>query len=99
MGGDIMRSNFRKLGEVDSKEYHFSWFLEEDETHPTQMYLTRITHFEGELKQERRSYPIKVLRNIAKELNLLLRYREDSHICPECGGERGLTNDCPTCNG
>mgnify|MGYP001583427809 CR=1 FL=1 len=100
MGGDIIHSgNFRKLGEADNKDYHFSWFLEEDTTHPTMMYLTTITHFNGELKQSKKSYPIEVLQNIAKELDLLLRYRDDSHICPECGGERGLTNDCPTCNG
>ena len=99
MGGDVGLSNHRFLGRHNTKDYDISWYLEADETHPTLMYLTKVTLSQGIISKSKRSYPIDVLNSIHIQLDVLLRYREDAHVCPECGGERGLTNDCPTCNG
>jgi len=73
MGGDIGLTNHRFLGRQQNKDYDISWYLEEDETHPTLINIVKVTICGDGIRQTRESYPLIVLEAIVRELAILLR--------------------------
>ena len=72
MGGDVGLTNHRLLGRQRAKDYDVSWYLEEDETHPTLISIVKVTICGDGIRQTRESYPISVLGNIPTAMNILL---------------------------
>ena len=97
MGGDIGMSNHRLLGADHNRDYDFSWYLEEDGSHPTLMNIVTITlRQDGAPIEKRHSYPIKVLANIAKELKVLRHsYCLQCEYKAYCDNDPQKTDYCP----
>ena len=72
MGGDVGLTNHRLLGRQRTQDYDVSWYLEEDETHPTLISIVKVTICGDGIRQTRESYPISVLENIPTAMNILL---------------------------